>query len=187
MKKVVLAIALTLTGFINAQSDTNYFESDSAAMVYAMERLDSLLEDVAQAEALKPTYKEGDDDSGLRGLLQYIFSDPDLTAPYLYMSYNVSGLYVTGNSGATEKMSFDRWLLIYLEPNDYPEDLYSFEYYNYDHTEQFAIINKSNGKAVRIISIVWDQTFDGTAYSNIRYFSDTSLDHNDIWKKFDYE
>ena len=178
MKKVVLAVALILSGFVVGQEDSLLSESE--------------LYDVLHADDI-PGYmssKSGDNDfQWSHGLLEHIFTDPSIRYIYGATNPRINNLLVNRDFGIVKKepMPFTYWIETELNLSDYPDDRYVFKYKPTklkfgQYTETLSIFDKDQEKWVRCISITYspmEYDKDGnwvevSEYKNIANFADSS-------------
>lgn len=166
--KLVFGILTFLLAFnVSAQADSIIVSSDGYT-----DAMNDIMYEIKIEQTLAPTWKVGDDDSDLKGNLQNVFTDFGAADLYASTSYNVHNLYVEPGYYSVEKrVSVTEWVKT-LGPNMYPSN-YQFVYNNsLPHIETLTIYD-ADGSKIRSISIGWDNSFDNTNYTNLRYISDT--------------
>ena len=163
MKNLILILALTIGAF-----NVSYSQNENEVI----NELEYEIDNIQYDAKFLSTYKTGDDDSQLRGNLKNIFSDSLVGHEYLIQNSRFYGLSVTDNT-LTTIIPFTEWIES-INVNAYPTDEYRFEYISYDNSESLSIYNKS-GSIIRTIYVYWDNTYNGTEYTNIRSITDTSL------------
>jgi len=159
MKNLVITlIAILSFTTVNAQLDSTL-----------QNKFDSINVILSNIESEFPTWKTGDDNSQLSGLLKNIITDP--IAKHLFsIDPTASQLHITGFNTINKRVTLDTWLST-LNPNLYPSDEFNIKYNSDGEIEHLYIFN-SDSQMVREIMIIWDKSHDGINYSNIRTIMD---------------
>lgn len=170
MKNIIIVlIGILNTTSLNAQFD-EYNESDEKLDSTFQHAFDSLNLIYNEIENEFPTWKTGNDNSHLKGLLRILFND--LLAKDLYHSdETVSLLHVTGFNAIHNGTIVSEWITT-LDQSLYPSDQYSMRY-NDDGEMEHLYIFDIDDTMVREIIIIWDKTYDGVNYTNMRTIMDS--------------
>ena len=105
LQSLFLMLSISFTSL--CQTDSTLYDMDPRfAAVY-----DSLKMISDREENLRPTWKTGDNDSKLRGVLEYIFIDRERMA---LLELNLRDLHITGDD-AIQKVPLKKWLAEYFE------------------------------------------------------------------------
>jgi hypothetical protein len=170
MKNAIIALLGILSiNSLNAQFD-EYTESDGKLDPTLQAKFDSVNTLFNKIESEFPTWKTGDDNSHLKGLLRSVFND--YLAKDLYRSdETVSLLHVTGFNTIHNGTIVSEWITT-LNQNLYPSDQYSMRYNDDGEIEHLWIFDLT-GRMVREITIIWDDTYDGVNYTNMRTIMDS--------------
>jgi hypothetical protein len=170
MRNLIIALLgiLSVTS-LNAQFD-EYTESDGKLDSTLQFKFDSINTLFNKIENEFPTWKTGNDNSNLKGLLRNLCNDP--SAKDLYRSDESVGLlHVNGFNTIHNGTIVSEWITI-LNQSLYSNDQYSMRY-NDDGEIEHLYIYDNDGKMVREIMIIWDSTYDGVNYTNLRTIMDS--------------
>ena len=133
-------------------------------------KFDSIMSVSSKIQSEFPTWKTGDDNSQLRGLLRNIATDPIPKHLFLIDS-SVSQLHINGFNSIHSRVTLDTWLST-LDPNLYTSDEFTIKYNSDGEIEHLYIFNSDN-QIIREIMIIWDKSYDGRNYSNLRTIMDS--------------
>ena len=172
MRNLIIALlGIFSINTLNAQFD-GYTESDGNLDPTLQAKFDSLNLIYNKIESEFPTWKTGDDNSNLKGLLRILFNDS--LAKDLYRSdETVSLLHVTGFNTIHNGTIVSEWIST-LDQSLYPSDQYSMRYSDDGEIEHLWIFDLT-GRMVREISIIWDDTFDVVNNVNLRTILDSNF------------
>ena len=172
MRNLIIALlGIFSINTLNAQFD-GYTESDGNLDPTLQAKFDSLNLIYNKIESEFPTWKTGDDNSNLKGLLRILFNDS--LAKDLYRSdETVSLLHVTGFNTIHNGTIVSEWIST-LDQSLYPSDQYSMRYNDDGEIEHLWIFDLT-GRMVREISIIWDDTFDVVNNVNLRTILDSNF------------
>jgi len=132
-------------------------------------KFDSINVILSNIESEFPTWKTGDNNSQLSGLLRNLITDP--FAKHLFsIDPSVSQLHITGFNTINKRVTLDVWLST-LDPKLYPSSDFTIKYNSDGEIEHLYIFNGDN-QIIREIMIIWDKSYDGKNYSNIRTIMD---------------
>ena len=162
MKKIILIIAVAFSGVCYGQSET---ELDSASMALINEA-------VTELETWKKTtktFKTGDDDRALIGLLENLFFDD--TVKYMYANLNpkIAELEINGFTFG-QSCTYAAWInsIHTLDPNKH-DVIYRFQELNPgSYMENVEIKSKETGEELREIVIYYNG-------NNLRSIFDQSI------------
>jgi hypothetical protein len=151
---------------LNAQNE-DFDEKLDPSLKHIYDSISAVFDEV---EKEFPTWKTGDDNSALVGLFKNIITDP--IAKHLFsIDPSVSQLHITGFNTIHNGVNLNTWLAS-LDPSLYPSDEFTIKYNGDEEIEHLSIYNSKN-EVVRKIMIVWDKTFDGKNYTNLRSIIDS--------------
>ena len=163
MKNLIIAL-IGILGVTSVTAQTDIFDDPSVKRQW-----DSITAISNKTNAEFPTYKTGDDNSQLIGLFKNIITDP--IAKHLFsIDPSLNQLHITGYN-TRKRVDFNTWLSS-LDPSLYPNAEFTIKYGGDEQIEHLYIYNSKN-EVVREIMIIWDKSFDGTSYTNIRTIKDT--------------
>ena len=162
MKKIILIVAVACSGVCYGQSET---ELDSASMALINEA-------VTELETWKKTtktFKTGDDDRALIGLLENLFFDD--TVKYMYANLNpkIAELEINGFTSG-QACTYDEWInsIHTIDPNKH-DVIYRFQAWGPgSHMETLIIKSKETGEVLRDVVIYYND-------NNLRSIFDESV------------
>jgi len=167
MKNVIIVlVGALITTSLSAQDGT-FDERLDPTLQRQFDSINVILNGI---EAEFPTWKTGDDNSGLVGLFSNIIYDS--IAKHLFsLDPSVSQLHVTGFNTIHKRVTLNTWLTT-LDPDLYPTDKFNVKHGGDGEIEHLYVF-KNDGKMVREIMIIWDKTQDGSGFTNLRTIMDS--------------
>ena len=164
MRNLIIALSGILS-ITSVSAQNQIFDDPSLQHIY-----DSIRAVSNEVERQFPTWKTGDDNSELVGLFKNIITDP--IAKHLFsIDPSVSLLHVTGYNTIHNGTIVSDWLNT-LDAGLYPSDEFTVKY-NGDEEIEHLYVFDNNGSMVREIMIIWDKSFDGENYTNLRTIMDS--------------
>lgn len=155
MKKLVLAVALILSGFVVGQEDS---ELQSG--------INNMMSELSEWNRTTHTYKTGDNDApALYGLLENIFSDMKVKEIYGVVNPRILNLRINSyyHFSDDNTMSYEEWkrTITNLDASEYDFVYYKSKIsYNQDgsksYFERITIYSKETGEEIRCIRISYN-------------------------------
>jgi len=167
MKKLVLVLVVSALGSLSFSQDQQETELDSASMVV----IDSAVAELENWKQTTKTFKTGDNDEAVIGLLEYLFFDDDVKYMYANSNPRIAELEINGFTFG-QSCTYDEWInsIETLDRNKHnviyklSEDALGPN----SHMETLIIKSKETGEVVSYIVIYYNN-------NNLRSISDKSV------------
>ena len=163
MKKLLIIIAVAVSGFVNGQ--------DSIQDLGDGGRFQMLLDSARIAQNEKPSLKQGDNDIVIKPLFTQLFKDTSAFNVVLNHP-SFSNFYVHRHHPVYEYILFTEWL---VELREYGLSA-DIEIKQRIEDDVIIFVFYRDSKLIRDVSIYWDQSYDGVSYNNVRYICERKLD-----------
>ena len=156
MKKLFLVLALATINNASFSQDQQEIELDSASMVV----IDSAVAELENWMTTTKTFKTGDNDEAVIGLLEYLFFDDDVKYMYANSNPRIAELEINGFTFG-QTCTYNEWInsIETLDRNKHDViyrltiDAFGFD----NHKETLIIRSKETGELVRYIFIYYNE------------------------------
>ena len=167
MKKLLLVLVVSVLGSLCFSQDQQDTELDSASLVV----IDSVVAELENWMQTTKTFKTGDNDEAVIGLLEYLFFDDNVKYMYANSNPRIAELEINGFTYG-QTCTYDDWInsVGTLDRNKHDViyrlsiDALGFN----NHRETLVIKSKETGEVVRYIFIYYND-------NNLRSISDKSV------------
>ena len=167
MKKLILVLVVSALGSLCFSQDQQETELDSVSMVV----IDSAVAELENWMQTTKTFKTGDNDEAVIGLLEYLFFDDDIKYMYANSNPRIAELEINGDAFG-QSCTYNEWInsIQTLDRNKHDviyrlrEDVYGPG----SHMERLIIKSKETGEVVRYIVIYYND-------NNLRSISDNTV------------
>ena len=167
MKKLILVLVVSALGSLCFGQDQQETELDSASMVV----INSAVAELENWMQTTKTFKTGDNDEAVIGLLEYLFFDDDVKYMYANSNPRIAELEINGFTFG-QSCTYDEWInsIQTLDRNkhDVIYRLMEDAFGSGSHMERVIIKSKETGEVVRYIVIYYNN-------NNLRSISDNTV------------
>ena len=154
MKKLILVLVVSTLGSLSFSQDQQETELDSASMVV----INSAVAELENWMQTTKTFKTGDNDEAVIGLLEYLFFDDDVKYMYANSNPRIAELEINGDAFG-QSCTYNEWINSIQTLDAFGPG---------SHMERVIIKSKETGEVVRYIVIYYND-------NNLRSISDNTV------------